>query len=129
MRYVPTKEDCDKIKEAASKESSPGISVGAVLLEPGLRSGPKPGEDMNILLVTDDPLWNDTDLYDYGTWAAFRKGVDLTPEGKGVVDFYIRRRFDEYGDLHGNVTIEIDGGKLVRIYGYGNKSDYFNIKE
>jgi hypothetical protein len=54
--------------------------------------------------------------------------VDLTEDGRGVVDFYIRRRGDEYKDLHGNVTIEIAGGKLVRIYGYGKKRDYYNAK-
>jgi chromosome condensin MukBEF complex kleisin-like MukF subunit len=78
--------------------------------------------------VSDDPKWNDTDLDDYGTWSEFRKGVQLTPQGKGVVDFYIRKRNDEYNDLHGNVTIEIEGDKLVRIYGYGGKRDYFNVK-
>lgn len=124
--YKPTQEDADRIKQAAAREGQ--ISLGAVLLEPGLRNGPKEVVSMNPLVVTDDPDWNDTDLDDYGTWAEFRKGVELTPDGRGVVDFYIRKRGDEYKDLCGNVTIEIEDGKLVRIYGYGNSGDYFNAK-
>lgn len=128
MRYVPNKQDIQRIKEAAAREAVPRLSVGAVLLEPGERVGPK-GSNINVLLVTDDPDWNDTDLDDYGQWSKFRKGIELTPAGRGIVDFYIRRRGDEYAEIHGNITVEIVDGKLARIYGYGNTSDYFNVKE
>lgn len=117
MKYVPTQEDCNIIRKAAAREAVPGISEGAVLLEPGYRSGPK-GENMNILLTTDDPKWQDTDLADYGTWKEFRAGFELTDDGSAVVDFYIRRRFDPYADLHGNVTAYWRNGKLVRVHGY-----------
>ena len=57
----------------------------------------------------------------WGYWADFRKGTELNAAGKGIFDFYIRRR-DPSGasDLHGNVTIEVTDGKLSRIYGYGS---------
>src|SRR4051812_36964984 len=107
-KYIPTAEDVKRIKEAAAREAVPGLSVSQVLLEPGLRVGVSNRTElphMNVRLVSDDPDWNDTDLDDYGTWADFRKGVELTPDGRGLIDFYIRRRFDQYADLHGNVEI------------------------
>lgn len=121
MIYKPTKEDVAIIKAAAARESVPRISEGAVILEPGWRGNTKDDakpSSMNIMLVTDDPDWSDTDLVDYGEWSEFRKGVELTPDGHGIVDFYIRRRGDAYGDLHGNVAIEIRSGKLAKVYGY-----------
>jgi hypothetical protein len=126
MKYIPTQRDIDLIKSAAAKEAVPKISLGAVILEPGLRSNTKSarGESVNVLLVSDDPEWRDTDLYDYGAWADFRRGVPLTDEGGAVVDFYIRRRGDPSHDLHGNVTIEVRGGRLTRIFGC--LRDYFN---
>jgi hypothetical protein len=128
MKYVPTKEDIAMIKAAAAREAL--ISVGAVLLEPGYRYCTDEGWEgegqMNIALVSDDPHFNNTDLADYGTWAEFRKGIDLTADGRGIVDFYIRKRGDQYSELLGNVTIHIRDGKLVRIHGYGPNTDYFN---
>jgi len=117
-KYAPSKEDIARIKEAAAREAVPRLSLGQVLLEPGLRVGSKSRTPhMNIALVSDDPHWNDTDLEDYGRWSDFRKGLELTPDGRAIVDFYIRRRFDPYADLHGNVVIEIDRGRLARISG------------
>lgn len=127
--YKPSSIDCDAIRYAAYRESVPKISLGAVILEPGYRHNvnrPYSPEALNIALISDDPHWNDTDLSDYGKWADFRKGIELTADGRGIVDFYIRKRGDSYGDLFGNVTIEIRNGKLSRIYGYGNRNDYFN---
>lgn len=129
MKYVPTKDDCNIIRNAAAKEAVPRISVGAVVLEPGYRynTDEDRGEAFNIALVSDDPDWNDTDLSDYGTWAEFRGGFELTPGGHGIVDFYIRRRGDVYHELCGNVVAIIENGKLVRVHGYGT-ADYFNVK-
>lgn len=131
-RYVPSKEDIDRLKAAASREAVPRCSVGAVLLQPALRchkDQPDREAAINIALVSDDPEFNDTDLSDYGAWQDFRRGIPLTEDGRAIVDFYIRRRFDEHDELLGNVTIEVTGGKLARVYGYGNKSDYFNVGE
>ena len=123
--WKPTARECELIKQAASRESCPGVSFGRIALEPGIRTGPKWAEagliergELNILLVTDDPDWNDTDLYDYGSWKWFRKGVALTSDGKAALDFYIRDKFDEDKELCGNVEVYYADGRIVRIKGY-----------
>lgn len=129
-KYKPTKEDIERIKRAAAREGE--TSLGAVLLEPGYRwckTNPDAGAAINIATISQDPTWNDTDLSDYGEWSEFRNGVELTDDGRGIIDFYIRKRGDPYKDLLGNLTIEISEGKLSRIYGYGGKPDYFNVRE
>lgn len=127
MKYIPTADEVALIKKAAAKEG--GLKLSRVLLEPAIRHNLESdrGKSMNIAMVSDDPEWNDTDLFDYGYWSDFRKGVDLTEDGRGIFDFYIRARFTQSheDDLWGNVSIEIKGGKLYRIHGYGNSGDYF----
>lgn len=122
--WKPTAAECQRIKEAAAKESVPSLTVGAVLLEPGTRYNTTPGHEapnydgLNIALLSDDPGFEDTDLNDYGDWADFRKGVRLTDDGRAIVDFYIRRRFDDSGELHGNITVFYADGAIQRIKGY-----------
>lgn len=117
--WKPTAEEALMIKTAAAYEA--GITVGAVLLEVGIRFNTRrdtePGRSINIALVSDDPDWNDTDLAEYAEWREFRAGVPLTEDGRACVDFYIRRRFDAEGYLLGNVTLEYRDGSM-RIYGY-----------
>jgi hypothetical protein len=124
MKFKPTAAQLKIIKEAASRESSPHIPVGAILLEPGIRFNTEkttvPHCHMNIAFVTEQPNdgWNDTDLDDYGMWSEFTKGVELTDDGRGIFDFYIRRRGVD-GDLCGNITVNVVNGKLWYIDGYG----------
>ena len=126
--WKPTKAEVDAIKQAAAREAG-RVPVGAVILDPGMRYNTKdngknegacqtPRGLLNIALVSDDPEWNDTDLNDYGAWADFRAGVLLTEDGRAIIDFYIRRRFDEDKDLLGNVTVYYAGGQITRIHGY-----------
>jgi hypothetical protein len=50
---------------------------------------------MNIAKITNDPDWNDTDLYDNAyTWRDFTKGVEMTDDGRAIVDFYVYNRMD-----------------------------------
>jgi hypothetical protein len=89
------------------------------LLEPGRWAKPNGTVQgsINIALETSDPEWRDVDLADYGLWAEFRSGIQLTPEGRAIVDFSIRRRGDRYKDLHGNITAYIIDGKLAYVRG------------
>lgn len=124
MKFKITNEQVQILRACASIESAPYVSEKGILLEPGYRyntnDSTKP-VSMNIALVSSDGSWNDTDLDDYGTWAEFRKGVELTEDGRGEFDFYIRRRFDEYKEIHGNVTLFVVNGEMDRIVGYGSK--------
>lgn len=118
MKYRPSKEDVAIIKRCAAREAE--LSVNGVLLQPGIRVGENGAQpNMNIALVSRDPDWNDTDLFDHGRWVDFRRGIELTPDGRGIVDFYLYSR-DPDSDLLGNVTAYIERGELVRVHGYGN---------
>lgn len=119
--WKPTQAQVDLIKRAAAMESQPHVQLSAVILEPGWRCNteePTRPSSMNVALVSDQPDWNDTDLADYGEWASFRKGVELTHDGRAIVDFYIRRRGDQDRELCGNVSVYYQGGRIVRIQGY-----------
>jgi hypothetical protein len=102
-------------------EAEPKINKAAICLESGIRYNTKDGREgsINIALVTDDPEWADTDLHDYGSWLEFRKGVELTPEGRGIFDFYIRSRGDKSCQLCGNIIVHVVKGKLALITGSG----------
>lgn len=126
-KWVPTKREVELIKLAASQESGPHVKVGALALEPGVRCNLEDearntaawaiqAYPINVALFTDDENWDDTDLDQYGTWDQFRQGVALTEDGRAMVDFYIRSRFDP--ELCGNVTVYYADGKLTRIHGY-----------
>lgn len=129
-KWKPTAAEVKAIKAAAAREGSMGVS--AVILEPGYRRNLKEDRPytLNIALVSDDPTWDDTDLDSYGEWKDFRSGVELTEDGRAIVDFYIRRRLPprhpDYGCdyLEGNVTVEYAGGRVTRIYGYGESGNY-----
>lgn len=117
--WKPTQAQCDLIRRAAAREAG-ATSRFSLKLEPGRRwnidtkTGPI---EMNIALISDHPNWDDTDLYDLGSWKDFRAGVPLTEDGRAIVDFYISPRV-EGRDLHGNVTVYFEGGKIARIHGY-----------
>jgi hypothetical protein len=115
MKWKPTADECLAIKEAAARTAYPRLTVNTVVLEPGRRVNvdDPSGSHINIALVSSDPEFNDTDLDDYGAWSEFRKGVPLTEDGRAIVDFYIRRRGDQYGDLLGHVTIWYENGKGI----------------
>lgn len=118
MIYKPTQAEADIIKRCAAREAE--LRVTQVRLEPGIRCGESGAQpSMNIALVSNDPDWNDTDLFDHGRWADFRAGVPLTDDGRGIFDFYLYSR-DPDSDLLGNVSAYVENGRLVRVHGYGN---------
>lgn len=120
-----TQGEVDILKHCAAIESSPPVSISNMLLEPGLRCNVEDPtiteSSMNVRLISKDPEWNDTDLDDYGLWKDFRAGIELTEDGAGIVDFYIRKKKmsadDDY--LFGNIQCVIEGGKMVRVEAQG----------
>lgn len=73
--------------------------------------------NMNILLVTDDPDWNDTDFYDTIDFSWFIRGFETTTDGRGLFDFYL---YDDEG-LVCNMQTEFDVKGLVAIHADENK--------
>jgi len=68
--------------------------------------------NMNILLVTNDPDWDDTDLYDTDEFSWFTRGFETTPDGRALFDFYL---YDDEG-LVCNMQAEFDVEGLVAIH-------------
>jgi hypothetical protein len=115
MKWKPTPQEMRWIRRAAE------ISAGRarVRIEPGTRfniNGDSRVSHMNIALLSDDPDWNDTDLSETVPWAWFRKGVELTSDGRAIVDFYVYEVTD-WGDLRTNVTVYYAAGAVQRIDG------------
>jgi hypothetical protein len=110
--WKPTPEECRRLREAGVKAAN---GRRAISLEPGLRApwGPNPSRPdaepaINIALVSADPEFADTDLFDYGSWSDFRLGVPLTADGRAIVDFYVRPTgfgADDGDSLLGHVTV------------------------
>lgn len=126
--WKPTQEECDLIRKAASLESSPSATLSQITLDAGYRQSlDSDSEDspvsFNIARVTkrDDDTWADTGLCDFASWAHFRKGVELTEDGRAIVDFYIRPRTSalepKLGGLLGNIVVYYARGRLVAIRG------------
>lgn len=117
-RYRPSRADLVAIREAARREAR-FEHTGQVLLEVGRRQSLVTGEvAINFAFISDDPDWRDTDLDDYRPWPTFARGVALTGDGRGMFDFYIRRRGDPDAELHGNISVRIEEGRLSAIHGY-----------
>jgi hypothetical protein len=123
-KFKITQAEADILKQCAQAESrsgGSGLSLGNIWLEPGIRINVDKPEDfevsMNILLCTDDPDWEGTDLYDFASWKDFRAGVPLTDDGRAEVDFYVRsKRVHPSGDmLFGNVQCIVENGEMVRV--------------
>lgn len=129
--WKPTKFECELIKRAAVLESQPAVK--SVKLEPGIRHNCVPGNEekpqsINIARVTAMSFgsWEDTDLSDYSTWMSFKSGVQLTDDGKAIVDFYIYspRGVDHLG-LLGNLVVCYENGELTSVRGgHSNGQEY-----
>ena len=120
-KFKISRDEIAILKQCAAKESSPELRPGQILLDPAIMRNVKdPGRvrSMNVALVSDLPGHPDTDLHEYGKWKDFVSGVDLTEDGSGFFDFYIRRRNDNDGDLYGNVSIKVENGRMAEVTGY-----------
>lgn len=124
MKYKPTREEKRIIRECAARSAG----CRRVELCPGTRYNLNgkykdvAHNELNILFVSDDPDWGDTDLADNAwTWADFTKGIRLTDDGRGVFDFYVYGPVGAWDKkLKTNVTAYYEGGKLARVEGTGD---------
>lgn len=104
--WKPTQDQCNIIKAAAYAECGKRVS-----LEPGRRYSTIDADipaSINGLLVDKSEDWEDSDLQDHDSWGSFRKGLELTPDGKAAVDFYC---YDRDG-LVSNLIAYYDNGAL-----------------
>lgn len=116
--WKPTAAEVRVIMAAAALETNQPAT--RIALEPGARfnlDNPKRGVSINIAQISDDTDWNDTDLDDFCTWQEFRKGVELTADGRAIVDFYIYSKRER--ELLSNVTVYYNAGRITRIEGVG----------
>lgn len=118
MSYKITQVEADAIRSVARRVSG----YSHVRLDVGIREhltdDTRP-RNVNIALVSDLPTWEDTDLFDYQPWADFRKGVELTADGRGTVDIYVMTAplFGGDAELLDNITAHFEGGRLARVTG------------
>lgn len=86
----------------------------------------------NVMLIDNTPDWEDSDLNQTWPWSNLAAGIELTPEGRAQVDFYVYERgYDDYGDLLTNVQahVALRGGKPVlwKITGTGVKAEVLDF--
>ena len=71
------------------------------------------GAHINVLLVSDDPDWDDTDLADNSIpWERMRGELETTADGRAAYDFWI---YERGLDLICNAQAYFDAAGLQRI--------------
>ncbi len=72
---------------------------------------------LNILAISDDPDWEDTDLYTTHPWSRIRERHELV-NGRVLFDLYIYERpgIGETGDLVCCVQAELDAQGLAAVH-------------
>lgn len=76
---------------------------------------------INVLSISNDPTgeWNDTDLNTTVDFSTLRKPLEMTEDGRAIVDFYIYEwdsSFREWGDLVTNAQAEFDMSGLKAMH-------------
>lgn len=110
MKIVPTSKECNIIRRCARNVTG----KRGLVLEPGVRYNVDFGSDvvaMNIALITSDPYWDDTDLATHVDWEVFKRGFDLSGDGRGIIDFYVSSNIG----LETNVTAYFDAKGMTRV--------------
>lgn len=117
MQFRPTPAEKKIIRECASRASrAAGCSTHvALMVAERIRIGGSIDKrHINVRLISADPDWNDTDLFDTLPWGRFAGVVELTEDGRGLFDFYVYEHTTS-GELATNVQAHIEGGRLVRV--------------
>lgn len=118
--WKPSTKECLQIREAGRKE----VGRKRVTLEPGQRVNIKNQDietHINIARVTrmTGDEWSDTDLWSPVDWSEFAKGVELSDDGRAIIDFYVREPNTRHdiGELLSNIVVYFADGKIQRIEG------------
>lgn len=112
MKWKPTSEERKAIRAYAKSAAN----HRGVVLEPATRfSLTGRGVNLNVRLISDEEDWGDTDLNSHMNWSDFcYHGIDLTPEGRGIVDVYVYS-LGRDGELETNIQIVIENGRLAQL--------------
>lgn len=127
-RWKPTADEKRAIRAFAA--ASEGRPPRALHIEIGERIGEGGNFDtsFNILILTRGDTTRDafgtTDLNQPLPWSFLDDGIELTEDGKALVDFYVYEKlFDDHGDLLTNVQAHVEtvegNPRLVKISGTG----------
>ena len=120
--WKPSTKECLQIRAAGRAD----VGRSRVTLEPGERVNIKHQgieKSINIARVTrldaslDD--WSDTDLWSPVEWSEFTKGVELSDDGRAIIDFYVREPNTRHdiGELLSNIVVHFADGKIQKIEG------------
>lgn len=117
-KIKPNREECRIIRKAA-EDACRKEGQRLVRVEAGKRCALTLDVEpsINIFLVDPTPDWEDSDLFDFVSWADFKRGFDAHGSGGGMVDFYC---YDREG-LCTNIQARFDGGRLVWAGIHGDK--------
>lgn len=109
--HKPTSEEKRIIRECAQQSAG----YKSVEINPSTKINEKGDIHMNIAMISDDLDFGDTDLFDNAySWRDFTSGIEMTPDGRAIVDFYVYNRGRD-PELQTNVTAYFEGNKLVRV--------------
>lgn len=107
--WKPTADECKKIRDYTKQE------VRALSrMELGTRINTQDTSETvssNIAIVAKTENWQDTDLADLISWADFRKGVELTEDGRAILDFYCYSR----EGLETNISVYYKDGAIFKL--------------
>ncbi len=109
--WKPSKSQCATILQAAALIVGKG--VGSIFVDAGLRFDDEK-ESLNWLL-----LGEETDVVDFVSWSEFKKGVQLTDDGRAEVDFYIRPKNVRDTNLLSNLYVQVLDGEIVYLTEHG----------
>jgi hypothetical protein len=113
--YKPTPAEKKIIRECAQREAGFGRVEICPSTKESIVRHCEP--HMNVAMISDHPDWEDTDLFDNSySWSDFTCGVEMTPDRRAIVDFYIYNT-GYHAELQSNVWIYVEDGKLVRVEG------------
>lgn len=107
--WKPSAEECKKIRDYAKREVR-----GLTRMEGGSRDNTRDHSvetSLNIARVAKTADWEDTDLNDFVDWATFRKGVELTDDGRAIIDFYCYSR----DGLETNISVYYKDGAIFKL--------------
>ena len=122
--------DVRQLREVAERIARRHSSAARFAIEIAERVNLTTGDSaLNILAISDDPDWADTDLYTTYPWSRIRERHVLA-DGRALFDFYTYERpgIGEPGDLVCCVQVECDMDGLLAVHADSEKNVWVRPK-